>query len=73
MKREENKYLFWQIGGLLSRFFAYKQDFSCIILYVIHFCDFLLLLSFLILPSQRVTFVVNDYGLCIHMSFQLAL
>ena len=40
---------------------------------VIHFCDFLLLLSFLILPSQRVIFVVNDYGLCIHMSFQLAL
>ena len=40
---------------------------------VIHFGNFLLLLSFLILPSQRVIFVVNDYGLCIHMSFQLAL
>ena len=40
---------------------------------VIHFCDFLLLFSFLILPSQRVIFVVNDYGLCIHMSFQLPL
>ena len=35
MKREENKYLFLQISGLLSRFFAYKQDFSCIILYVL--------------------------------------